>query len=81
MLSLPLTHPFAVQVTFSPSSGGSYEAVVAVYAHLVVSSSLETNKPVANVILKAVAEEPRLEIQTASSHSGILRNFSLSVGL
>ena len=57
---------FATQVTFSPSSGGSYEAVVAVYAHLVVSSSTEIDKPVANVIVKAVAEEPQIEIQTAS---------------
>lgn len=54
-------------MTFSPSSGGSYEAVVAVFAHLVVSSSTEIDKPVANVVVKAVAEEPRIEIQTASS--------------
>ena len=58
------------QVTFSPLSGGSYEAVVAVYAHLVVSSSMESNKPVANVILKGIAEEPQIEIQTTSSGPG-----------
>jgi hypothetical protein len=60
-------------------SGGRYEAVVAVYAHLVVSSSsTEIDKPVANLVVKAVAEEPQIEIQTPSlSDSGMqtLRNF------
>ena len=54
-------------MTFSPSSGGSYEAVVAIYAHLVVSSSIETDRPVANVVVKAIAGEPQVEIQTSSS--------------
>ena len=61
-------------MTFSPRTGGRYEAVVAVFAHLVVSSSsAETDKPVASVVVKATAEEPQLEIQTSSlSGSGIL---------
>ena len=47
---------------------------MAVFAHLVVSSSsAETDKPVASVVVKATAEEPQLEIQTSSlSGSGIL---------
>ena len=64
-MSIPI---FAIQVTFSPNSGGSYEAVVAIYAHLVVSSSSETDRPVANVVVKAVAGEPQVEIQTSSSN-------------
>ena len=64
---------FAIQVTFSPHSGGRYEAVVAVFAHLVVSSSSAgTDQPVASIVVKATAEEPQLEIQTSSlSGSGI----------
>lgn len=63
---------FAIQVTFSPRTGGSYEAVVAVFAHLVVSSSSAgTDQPVASIVVKATAEEPQLEIQTSLSGSGI----------
>ena len=46
---------------------------MAVYAHLVVNSATETDKPVANVVVKATAEEPQIEIQTTSlSGSGEL---------
>lgn len=54
------------QVTFAPTSAGSYEAVVAVYAHLVVSAPQYSTKPIANVILKGVAEDPRLAVHTSS---------------
>ena len=53
-------------MTFSPGSSGSYEAVVGVYANLVVNSFSETDQPVASVVMKGVAEEPRVEIQTFS---------------
>ena len=55
------------QVTFAPTSAGSYEAVVAVYAHLVVSAPQDSTKPIANVILKGIAEDPRLAVQASSS--------------
>ena len=54
------------QVTFAPTSAGSYEAVVAVYAHLVVSAPQDFTKPIANVVLKGIAEDPRLAVQTSS---------------
>ena len=64
--SFPSIFFFAIQVTFSPRCGGSYEAVVAVFAHLVVNSSTESDRPVASVVVKAVAEEPQVEIETTS---------------
>ena len=39
---------------------------MAVFAHLVVNSSMESNRPVASVVVKAVAEEPQVEIETTS---------------
>ena len=65
--SLPF---FTLQVTFSPRCGGSYEAVVAIFAHLVVNSSTESDRPVASVGVKAVAEEPQIEIETSLSGLG-----------
>ena len=47
---------------------------MAVHAHLVVSSPVESNKPLANVILKGVAEESGLEVQTTSSIVGDVRS-------
>ena len=57
-------------MVFSPSLPGNYEALVTVHAHLVVSSPLESSKPVANVVMKGIAEEPRLEVRTSSAAGG-----------
>ena len=83
---------FTFQVTFAPTTAGSFEAIIAVYAHLVVSSPQDTNKPIANVILKCKAEEPRLEVQTSSlsdlraggdgrqAHSAPVLDYGIMVG-
>ena len=39
---------------------------MAIFAHLVVNSSTESDRPVASVVVKAVAEEPQIEIETTS---------------
>lgn len=54
---------------FAPVSAGSYEAIVAVHAHLVVSSALDSSSPLANVVLMGVAEDPMLEVQPSRPSS------------
>ena len=59
-----IQHNIHVQVMFVPKAAGNYEAVLSVFARLVVSEK-DPDHPVATVILKAVAEDPKLEIRTA----------------
>ena len=42
---------------------------MAVYVHLVVSAPQDSTKPLANIILKGIAEDPRLDVQMSSSAS------------
>ena len=61
--------------------------MVAVHAHLVVSAPQDSSKPIANIVLKAIAEEPRLCVRTSSSTAelqdddGVGRSGDLSLPL
>lgn len=57
-----------MQVTFAPLSPGSYEGVVMVRAMLVVSSEHDRDALTASIILKALAEKPKLEVCSSIYH-------------
>ena len=70
------------KVTFTPHTAGSYEAVLQVWAQLVVGGEGDGRKASSlssRVILKALAEEPKLEVRSISSQSSLVTQNLLSV--
>lgn len=63
------------KVTFTPHTAGSYEAVLQVWAQLVVGGEGDGRKASSvssRVILKALAEEPKLEVRSIFSQSSLV---------
>ena len=71
LISFTLSSPFLLpssKVTFTPHTAGNYEAVLQVWAQLVVGGEGDGRKAsslTSRVILKALAEEPKLEVSPA----------------
>ena len=58
------------QVTFSPTLSGSYESEVRIYASFMVSTRHGPSMPpTASITLRAVAEQPQLELYPKQPHN------------
>ena len=79
----------SVKVTFLAPSPGSYEAVLSVHGRLVVSDESDADQLCSSVILKALAETPRVEVTSACCRSmeqgtregeGVVLDYGVLVG-
>ena len=60
----------SIKLIFAPTQEGNYEAILVCKAQLVINSEDDSNSLSENVVLKALAVRPRLEVATPPRTSG-----------
>ena len=69
----------SVKLTFAPKQAGNYEAILTCRAKLVISSENDSNCLTENVVIKALAVPPKLEVSTSSESGETLLDYGILV--